>query len=151
MVENIAISRKRDGAEMENNAVAVCSSTDPEDVTMREEVIPDNLDLGSTHVAEPDGKIWKRDDVAEDLLFSCAEEAASKATKEMASLLMKDAEEREKRWIESNRMMMENLNGMVRGISQSLEGRMSALHTRMQTRWTEFEKKWDEKIIDEQG
>ena len=42
-------------------AVAVCSSTvgDPEDVRMREEVIPDNL-LDSTQVAE-------RDDVAKEM------------------------------------------------------------------------------------
>ena len=62
-----------------------------------------------------------RDDVAEDVLFSCAEEAANKATKEMASLLIKDAEEREKRWIESDRMMMENLNGTGEGFPNLLK------------------------------
>ena len=44
-----------------------------------------------------------------------AEEAASGETKEMASLMMKDAEEREKSVVESNRCMMEHLNGMVKG------------------------------------
>ena len=97
---------------------------------------PDNVD--STQVAEPDRKRWNRDDVVKDMLVSCAEEAASGATKAMASVMIKDVEEREKRFVE-NKCMTEPLNGEVKGISQPLEGSMFDLETRMQTRGAVFE------------
>ena len=106
----------------------------------------DNLD--STQAAEPDGKRWKRDDVSKDMLRTFAEEAARTATKEMASLMLKDAEERETRFVVNNRCTMEHLDGMVKGISESLEGRMSEFENRLQTRWTVFERKWEENIIE---
>ena len=78
-------------------------------------------DLDNTQVSEPGGKRWKRDDAAKEML------ASSKATKKMASLMMKDAEEREQRLVERDRRMMEHLDDVVKGISESLEGRMTNL------------------------
>ena len=71
-----AALRKRDGLEMDNTALAICSPrvNDPAGETMQVDVDFDNLD--NTQVSEPDGKRWKRDDVAKDMLLSCAEEAA---------------------------------------------------------------------------
>ena len=71
--------------------------------------------------------------MAKDILLSCAEDAASKATKEMASLMMKDAEEREQRFVERDSRMMEHLDAAVKRISDSLEGRMTNLEAKMQT------------------
>ena len=51
------------------------------------------VDFDNTQVAEHEWKRWKRDGVAKDMLLSCAEDAANKATKEMASPMMNDAEE----------------------------------------------------------
>ena len=103
---------------------------------MQVEVDLDNLD--NTQVSEPDGKRWKRDIVAKVALLSCAEEAASKATKEMASLMMEDAEYREKRFVESNGCMMEHLNGVVKGFPT--QG-VTDLEAKTQIRCTAFEKK----------
>ena len=60
---SIAILRKRDGAEMAETALAVCSPTrsDPDGDTMHVEV-----DLDNTQVFELGGKRWKRDDVAKE-------------------------------------------------------------------------------------
>ena len=64
--ESIAILRDRDGVEMAEAAVAACSPTrsDPKESAM----------FG--------GNRWKQDDVAKDMLTSCADDAASKAAKE---------------------------------------------------------------------
>ena len=82
------------------------------------------------------------------MLLSCAEDAANRATKEVASLMMKDAEEREQRFVERDRHMMEHLDVVVKGISDSPEERMTDLGAKMQTRRTAFEKKWVEKIVE---
>ena len=111
---SIAILRKRDSAEMAETTLAVCSPTrsEPEGDTMQVE----------EEVTEPGGKRQKRDDVAKEMLASCAEDAANKATKEMASLMMKDAKEREQRLFEErDRSMMDHLGTAVTGISDSLE------------------------------
>ena len=44
--------------------------------------------------------------------------------------------------------MMEQLNGVIKGISEPLKGKMSDLETRMQTRWAVFERKWEEQLIE---
>ena len=81
-LKNIAILRKRDGAEMAETVLVVCSPTRSEHHgdTMHVE-----MDLDDTQVSELGGKRWKQDDVAKEMLASCAEDAASKATKEMMS------------------------------------------------------------------
>ena len=84
---------------------------------MQVEADLDNLD--NTQVSELDWKRWKRDDVAKDMLLTCAQEPASRATKEMASLMMSDVAEREQRFVERDRCMMEHLYGMMKGISES--------------------------------
>ena len=57
------------------------------------------------------------------MLASCAEVAASKTTKEMVSLVVKDAEQMEQRLVETDKRMLEYLDVVVKGISDSLEGR----------------------------
>ena len=86
--ESVAMLRKRDRAEMAETALAVCSPTrsDPDGDTMFMEV-----GLDDTQVLEPGGKRWKQDDVAKEM------HAANKATMEMMSLMMRDAEKREQR------------------------------------------------------
>ena len=44
------------------------------------------VDLDNTQGSDPDWKRWERDGVAKEMLLSCAEDAASRATKEVASL-----------------------------------------------------------------
>ena len=75
---------------------AVCSPTrsDPNGDTMQVEV-----DLDDTQVFNSDGKWWKQDNVAKEILASCAEDAASKDTKEMISSIMRDVEKRRQRYL----------------------------------------------------
>ena len=104
--ESIAMLRKRDGEEMADTTLAVCSATRsaPEGDPMQV-----GEDLDNTQVSDPGGMRWKRDYVAKEMLASCAEDAASKATKEMESLMMKDADEREQRLVERDRRIVEHL------------------------------------------
>ena len=55
---------------------------------------------------------------------------------------------RDKRFVDSNRCMMEHLNEVVKGITETLAARMSDLEGKMQPRWTAFQRKWEEKIIE---
>ena len=106
------------------------------------------VDLDDTQVSEVGGKRWKHDDVAQEMLAACAEDAASKATKELVSLMMKDAEQREERLVERDKRLMEHLDVVAKGISDSLEGRVTNLEAKIQNQWTTFEKTWEKKIVE---
>ena len=84
--------------------------------------------------SEPGGKRWKQDVVAKEKLVSCAEDAASKATKEMVSLTMKDAEQREQRLVERDKRLMEHLDVVVKGILKG-EPRCRISGRRLKRNW----------------
>ena len=73
---------------MSEVVVALCTATrcEPNGSAMIVEVDPDETQIGG-----PMGKKWKQDDVAKDMMTSCADEAASKAAKEVLTHLAKDA------------------------------------------------------------
>ena len=87
------------------------------------------------------------------MLSSCADDAASKAEKEMMTIMVRDAERREQRTVDRltgnfgqrDKRVMEHLDGVVKEISESLEERTTNLEAKMQTA---FEKKWEEKIVE---
>ena len=94
------------------------------------------VDLDETQVCELAGKKWKQDDVAKDTLTSCADEAASKAAKELLVQMANDAEKREADRLASDadrrdRRMVERLGDVVKGISESLHGRKTNLEAKM--------------------
>ena len=95
------------------------------------------VDLNETQMCEPAGKKWKQDDVAKDMLTSCADEAASKAAKELLVQMANDAEKREADRLASDadmrdRRMVERLDDVVKRISESLHGRKTILEAKMQ-------------------
>ena len=112
--------------------------------------------LDDTQVLELGGKRWKQDEDAKEMLTSCADDAASKAAKEMMTLMVRDVEKREQRLVDRltsdfdqrNKRMMEHLDDVVKWISESLEVKMTNLEAKVQNQWTASEKKWEEKIVD---
>ena len=99
--------------------------------------------------------MWKLDDIAREKLTSCAEEAASKAAKEVLAQIANVAETREKRLADrlasdsdmKGRRMVERLDDVVKEISESMNGRMTNLEAKMQKQWEMFAKKWEDKIV----
>ena len=113
------MAQKRNGAEMAKTSffqrdkgltqVSSRTRSEPEGDTTQEEE-----DLDNRQESELGEKRWKRD-VATKMFASCAEDAASRATKEMASLMMEDAKQREQRLVETDRRMMEHLGVVLMG------------------------------------
>ena len=98
----------------------------------------------STHPSQSSSLPWPENTSTTWSSIHCTRSCGThltNSTEEMGSLMIKDAEEREKRFVEKNRCMMEHLNAVVKRISEPLEGRMSDLETRTQPRWTAFQKK----------
>ena len=114
--------------------------------------VEENLDdLDDTQVTEPGRKRWKEDNVAKDMLMRCAEEAAGRATsevKDITSRLMQDAADKDRRLVERDQHMMEQLTGLVKGVSETMEGRMSDLEKRSAKTMDGVQKKRMEKIVE---
>ena len=78
------------------------------------------------------GKWWKQDDVAKDVLTSCADEAASEAATEteVSAQMANDAGKRKQRLADRldsyfdkrDRRMVERLGDVAKGTSESLSG-----------------------------
>ena len=69
-------------------------------------------DLDDTQVTEPGRKRWKEDNVAKEMLMSCAEEAAGRGAaeaKDMTCRLMQDAADWDRRLAERDQHIMEHL------------------------------------------
>ena len=126
--------------------LAVCSST-RSDMHVK-------VDLDETQSFQPGGKRWKQYDVPKEVT-SCADDAASKAAKEMVTLMVRDAARREQRLVDRltsdfgqrGQAYDRTFGRCGKGDFSIPWGRMTNLEAKVQNQWMAFEKKWEEKIF----